>query len=154
MPPDHLKVLTDSDADIGGIRAALHSWLPKSVGPDDIVYIFFAGYGVVAEDNEGYFVAHDSDPQNLHATGLKFREVDATLSQRLKAGPVILLADACHAGTIGWTGTPTPSKAQGALEQIGGRDRSFLKLLASRPSEGSYEDVRWAGGTESLRIRS
>jgi tetratricopeptide (TPR) repeat protein len=146
MPADHLKLLMNDDANISNIRAALHTWLPKSVGPDDVVYIFFAGHGVVAEDNEGYFVAHDSDPQNLHATGLAFREVDSTLSQRLRAGLVVLMADACHAGTIGWTATPAPSQAQGALEQIGGRDRSFLKLLASRPSESSFEDVRWGGG--------
>lgn len=146
IPPDRVKLLTESDATISSIRAALHTWLPKSAGADDIVYIFFAGHGVVDDDNHGYFVAHDSDPQNLHSTGLKFAEVDATLSQRLKAGLVVLLADACHAGTIGWTSTPIPSNAQTALEQIGSRDRSFLKLLGSRPSESSFEDVRWGGG--------
>jgi Flp pilus assembly protein TadD len=146
IPPDHIKLLTESDATISNIRAALHTWLPKSAAADDIVYIFFAGHGVVDDDNEGYFVAHDSNPQNLHATGMKFAEVDDTLSRRLKAGLVVLLADACHAGTIGWTSTPMPSNAQTALEQIGARDRSFLKLLGSRPSESSFEDVRWGGG--------
>lgn len=29
---------------------------------------------------------------------------------------------------------------------MGRGDRSFLKLLASRPSERSFEDVRWGGG--------
>src|SRR4030095_13570527 len=92
MSADHLKLLLNADANISNIRAALHTWLPKSVGPDDVVYIFFAGHGVVAEDNEGYFVAHDSDPQNLHATRLAFREVDSTLSQRWRAGRIVLMA--------------------------------------------------------------
>ena len=33
-----------------------------------------------------------------------------------------------------------------ALEALGAKDRAFLKLLASRPSERSFEDERWGGG--------
>jgi uncharacterized caspase-like protein/Flp pilus assembly protein TadD len=144
---DHVRLLTDQSATLAGVRAALHTWLPRSAGPNDVVYLFFAGHAVVAERNEGYFVAHDSDPQNLHATGLSFREVNDMLSSKLRAGTVVLLADACHAGGIGWTSDPTaPSQAQGALEALGAKDRAFLKLLASRPSERSFEDERWGGG--------
>ena len=144
---DHLQLLTDQSATLAGVRSALHTWLPRSAGPNDIVYLFFAGHAVVAERNESYFVAHDSDPQNLHATGLSFREVNDMLLSKLRAGTVVLLADACHAGGIGWTSDPTaPSQAQGALEALGGKDRAFLKLLASRPSERSFEDERWGGG--------
>ena len=144
---DHVRLLTDQSATLAGVRAALHTWLPRSAGPNDIVYMFFAGHAVVAERNEGYFVAHDSDPQNLHATGLSFREVNDMLSSKLRAGTVVLLADACHAGGIGWTSDPAaPSQAQGALEALGAKDRAFLKLLASRPSERSFEDERWGGG--------
>ena len=144
---DHVRLLTDQSATLAGVRAALHTWLPRSAGPNDVVYLFFAGHAVVAERNEGYFVAHDSDPQNLHATGLSFREVNDMLSSKLRAGTVVLLADACHAGGIGWTSDPAaPSQAQGALEALGAKDRAFLKLLASRPSERSFEDERWGGG--------
>ena len=147
LPADHLRLLTDQSATLAGVRAALHTWLPRSAGPNDIVYLFFAGHAVVAERNESYFVAHDSDPQNLHATGLSFREVNDMLLSKLRAGTVVLLADACHAGGIGWTSDPAaPSQAQGALEALGAKDRAFLKLLASRPSERSFEDERWGGG--------
>jgi Flp pilus assembly protein TadD len=101
---------------------------------------------VIAE-GEGYFVAHDSDPQNLHATGLAFKEVDRVLSDQIRAKQIVLLADACHAGSIGWTGDPSsPSRAAGVLESIGRGDRSILKLLASRSNEQSFEDGRWDGG--------
>src|SRR5687767_5013110 len=102
FPSDHVRVLTDGTATVGAIRAALHNWLPKSAGPTDIVYIFFAGHAVVAERNETYFVANDSDPQNLHATGISFREVNDTLTNKLRAATIVLFADACHAGGIGW----------------------------------------------------
>lgn len=146
--PANVRLLTDESATIGNIRAALHSWLPRSVGPNDVVYLFFAGHAVTAERNESYFVAHDSDPQNLHATGISFKEVNDALTTQLRAGSIVLLADACHAGGIGWTADPSaaPTAAQQSLEALGAGDRSFLKLLASKPSEQSFEDVRWGGG--------
>src|SRR4051794_10242576 len=148
LPGSHIRLLTNEHATLAAIRASLHTWLVQSAGPDDIVYVFFAGHGVVAERDEAYFVAHDSDPQNLHATALSFREVDATLSTRLRANQVILLADACHAGRLGWSSFAVgePSKAGEPMAAIGQGDRSFLKLLAARSSEKSFEDERWGGG--------
>src|SRR5436190_11072932 len=147
IPADHIRLLTEDSATIAGVRAALHNWLPRSAGPNDVVYLFFAGHAVVAERDESYFVAHDSDPQNLHATALSFKEVNDTLTNKLRAATVVLLADACHAGGIGWTSDPSlPSQAQQSFESLGAKDRAFVKLLASRPSERSFEDERWGGG--------
>ena len=112
-----------------------------------MVYLFFAGHAVVAERGESYFVAHDSDPQNLHATGVSFQEINETLTNKVRAATVVLLADACHAGGIGWTSDPSvPSKRNNRSSPSAAKDRAFLKLLASRPSERSFEDERWGGG--------
>jgi tetratricopeptide (TPR) repeat protein len=148
FPPGNVRLLTDESATIGGIRAAIHSWLPGSVGPNDVVYFFFAGHAVTEERGDSYFVAHDSDPQNLHATGIPFKEVNDALTNKMKAASVVLFADACHAGGIGWTADPAavPAATQKSLEAMGASDRSFLKMLASRPSERSFEDARWGGG--------
>src|SRR5262245_41936493 len=70
IPASHIRLLTESNATTGGIRSAIHSWLPRSAGTGDTVYLFFAGHAVADERGESYFVAHDSDPQNLHATGV------------------------------------------------------------------------------------
>ena len=148
LPADHIRLLTNSNATLAALRAALHTWLVEAAGPEDVVYLFFAGHGVVAERDEAYFVTHDSDPQNLHATALAFREVDATLSSRLRAGLVVLVADVCHAGRLGWSSysPDAPNRVGQPLESLGQGDRSFLKLLATRPSERSYEDRKWNGG--------
>lgn len=147
LPASQVRVLTEQTATLGAIRAALHTWLPKMAGPQDVVTLFIAGHGILDSRGHGYFVAHDSDPQNLHATGLSFREVNDTLSRRLRARMVVVLADACHAGGIGWTSQPgTPSRAHSALEALGGADRAFLKVLASRPTEQSFEDEHLDGG--------
>ena len=67
------------------------------------MYVFFAGHGVLDDKDDGYFVAYDSDPQNLHATAMAFQDVDRTLSARLRANLVVFVADACHAGRLGWS---------------------------------------------------
>ena len=145
---DHIRLLENEHATFSEIRAALDTWLVASARPEDIVYVFFAGHGVLDDHDDGYFVAHDSDPQNLHATAIAFQDVDRTLSSRLQANLVVLVADACHAGRLGWsTFVPgKPSRAGDPLARIGHGDRSFLKLLSTRPSELSYEDQKWGGG--------
>jgi Flp pilus assembly protein TadD len=147
LPADHIRLLENENATLAEIRAGLETWLVSSAGPEDIVYVFFAGHGVL-DDNDGYFVAYDSDPQNLHATAMAFQDVDRTLSTRLRANLIVFVADACHAGRLGWS-TYAPglsSRAADPLAKIGQGDRSFLKLLATRPSERSFEDQRFGGG--------
>ncbi len=148
IPSSHIRLLTNSSATLASIRGALHTWLVESTAPNDIVYVFFAGHGVVAERGEAYFLASDSDPQNLHATGLSFSEVENTLTRRLRASLVVFTADACHAGQLGWStySATAPTRTAEALETLGQNDRAILKLLSARPSERSFEDARWDGG--------
>src|SRR5258705_4094884 len=148
LPAANVRVLTDEQATLAQVRSALDGWLVQSAQPNDIVYVFFAGHGVLDDRDDGYFVAHDSDPQNLHATALSFQEVDGALSNRIKAGQVVLIADACHAGRLGWSSYAPgiPSRAADSLARIGRSDHSLLKLLATRPSEQSFEDPSWNGG--------
>ncbi len=148
LAADHVRLLTNEQATLAQVRSALETWLVGLARPEDVVYLFLAGHGVLDDNNDGYFVAHDSDPQNLHATALSFQELDATLGTRLKAGLVVLIADACHAGRLGWSSyvAGETGRAAESLAQIGQGDRSLLKLLASRPSEPSFEDAEWNGG--------
>ena len=148
IPPDHIQFLANEQATLSQIRAALHGWLARSTGPQDIAYFFFAGHGVLDDQDQGYFVAHDSDPQNLHATALPFAEVDAALTGRLRANLVVMIADACHTGRLGWSTYQSggPSRASESLAHMGQGDRSFLKLLGSKPSESSFEDPQLDGG--------
>src|SRR5262249_13946191 len=113
LPASHIRVLTNDRASLAAVRAALNTWLVNSAGPQDIVYFFFAGHGVLDDHDEGYFVVRDSDPQNLRATGLSFAEVDRTLSDRLRASLAVMVTDACHAGRLGWSdySTSTPIRA-------------------------------------------
>lgn len=146
LASSQVRLLTEERATVSAIRAAFQEWLQPSVGAKDVVYLFLAGHGVVGDGNETYFVANDSDPQNLHATGFSFRELNEAING-LRASLVVVVADACHSGSIGWTGSSESlNSAHSAFDSLGSKDRLTLKMLASRPTERSYEDVRWGGG--------
>jgi uncharacterized caspase-like protein/tetratricopeptide (TPR) repeat protein len=148
FPSTQIKVLLNEQATIASIRTALGTWLPRSAEPNDVVYIFFAGHGVVEQGGDGYMMAHDSDPQNLYATALPISELDRIVAEKLKSRVTVLFADACHSGKIGMTSRSTEEEVliSRYLDEVGKSGTGTFKLLASRADERSYEDKRWGGG--------
>jgi uncharacterized caspase-like protein/tetratricopeptide (TPR) repeat protein len=148
FPSDHVQVLLNQQASLSAVRTALGTWLPRSAEANDIVYVFFAGHGVTEGDHDGYLLARDSDPQNLYATALSISELNKILTQRLRAHNVVLIADACHAGNLGWAsrGAEEQVLISRYLTEVGQSGEGILRLLASRPAERSYEDQQWGGG--------
>jgi tetratricopeptide (TPR) repeat protein len=148
FPSNQIKVLLNQDATLPAIRTALGTWLPRSSEPDDVVYVFFAGHGVVEGDNDGYLLAYDSDPQNLYATALPVAELNRIITERVHAREVVLMADACHSGKIGWASRGVEDRLliNRYLDEVGKSGAGVFRLLASRAEERSYEDARWGGG--------
>jgi tetratricopeptide (TPR) repeat protein/uncharacterized caspase-like protein len=149
FPSNHIKLLLNQDATLSAMRTAIGTWLVRSAEPDDVIYIFFAGHGVVEGETDGYLLAHDSDPQNLYATALQVSELDRIITQRLRARIVVLMADACHAGQLGWASRGTTTERamiSNYLDEVGKSGSGVFRLLASRANERSFEDSRWGGG--------
>lgn len=148
FPASQVSVLLNQDATVSAMRSALGTALPRSVEPDDVVVIFFAGHGVVEGDRDGYLLAHDSDPQNLYATAMPIAELDRIVTERIKARSVILIADACHAGKLGWTSRSTETQAMvnRYMEEVGKTGQGVLRILGSRADQRSYEGEHWGGG--------
>ena len=148
FPSSQIKVLLNQDATLAAVRTALCTWLARSAEPEDSVYIFFAGHGVVEGDRDGYLLAHDSDPQNLYATALSVDELNKVISERLRTRLVVLITDACHAGRLGFASRGVEEKilVNRFLDEVGKTGEGVFRLLASRPDELSYEDKRWGGG--------
>lgn len=149
FPSSQLTLLTNQTATLSAIRSALGTTLPRSVEPDDMVVIFFAGHGVVEGEHDGYLLAHDSDPQNLYATALQLSELNRIITERLKARSVILIADACHSGQLGWTSREAGEKTvlvNRYLDEVGKSGKGVFRLLGSRADQRSYEGKNWGGG--------
>jgi uncharacterized caspase-like protein/tetratricopeptide (TPR) repeat protein len=148
FPSSQIKVLLNQEATLAAVRTALGTWLARSAEPEDSVYVFFAGHGVVEGDRDGYLLAHDSDPQNLYATALSVDELNKVISERLRTRLVVLITDACHAGRLGLASRGVEDKilVNRFLDEVGKTGQGVFRLLASRPDELSYEDKRWGGG--------
>ena len=148
-PSSHLTVLTNEAATLSTIRSTLGTTLPRSVEADDMVVIFFAGHGIVEGERDGYLLAYDSDPQNLYATALQVSELNRIITERLKARNVILIADACHSGQLGWTSRGAAESTvlvNRYLDEVGKSGKGVFRLLASRVDQRSYEGKHWGGG--------
>jgi tetratricopeptide (TPR) repeat protein/uncharacterized caspase-like protein len=148
-PPSQLTLLTNQAATLSAIRSALGTTLPRSVAPDDMVIIFFAGHGTVESERDGYLLAYDSDPQNLYATALQISELNRIVSERLKARNVILIADACHSGQLGMTSRGIGESATMVnryLDEVGRSGKGIFRILASRQDQLSYEGRNWGNG--------
>lgn len=148
FPANQITLLLNQDASVSAIRSALGTALPRSVEPEDVVVIFFAGHGVVEGERDGYLLAHDSDPQNLYATALPIAELDRIITERIRARSVIMIADACHAGKLGWTSRATEAQimVNRYLDEVGKSGQGVLRLLGSRADQRSYESEQWGGG--------
>lgn len=148
FPANQITLLLNQDATVSSIRSALGTALPRSVEPDDVVMIFFAGHGVVENETDGYLLANDSDPQNLYATALSVAELDRIVTERIHARSVILIADACHAGRLGMTARSTEAQTMvnRYLDEVGKSGKGVLRILGSRADQRSYESDRWGGG--------
>ncbi|MBE1537080.1 DEAD/DEAH box helicase [Actinomadura algeriensis] len=120
--------------------------------PDDLAVISFSGHGTF----DGELVMHDSDPDNLHETGLSLVDLVAAV-ERIPARQLIIVLDCCFVGghvaggpalypakTAGprtsehaRSGRPSPEHTLG---KIAGDGR--VVLAASGEGEVAYED-KW-----------
>src|SRR5262249_40371133 len=88
------KVLTDAKrADV--INGLV--WLRKDSEERDVNLLFLAGHGTSDEQQQFYFMAADSDPDQLEATAVTIEELLRTI--RNLNGTRIVMFDACRSGT-------------------------------------------------------
>jgi hypothetical protein len=149
FPAEHVRLLVNENATITAVRRALDATI-KAVQKGDVVYLFFACHGKVEAYGGGevaYLLCYDSDPQFLNATALPMDEVRRYVDVNLRqASQVVLISDACHAGSLG---VPLPerrllSSLADHLQEVGARD-GVLNLMACKRNENAVEDPRLGG---------
>ncbi len=140
-------LLTDEKATTAAIRNAFETFLKARATKDDTVVVFIAAHGVVEPGGKraAYVITHDSDPQDLPATGLPMADVQTLIREDLaKVGHLLVYVDVCRAGQIGaMRGGNAVNKA---VEQIAEIEGDLFLFLASGPREVSYEGPQFGGG--------
>lgn len=147
--PDHVLLLTDEKATRKNILEALGSkWLPRLALPDDLVVLYFSTHGSPSDMDEGgvnYLIAHDTEVDNLYATGIPMQDLAHMIKGRVHSDRVVIFLDACHSGA-------TTADGKGIV-RVGNVDADAVAqgtgqmvISSSSPSERSWEAKSDANG--------
>ncbi|HEY9785835.1 MAG TPA: tetratricopeptide repeat protein [Candidatus Obscuribacterales bacterium] len=146
--PDHVQLLTDSNATRANILSLLgNKWLPRVAEPDDLVVIYFSSHGSPSSLDVGgvnYLVAHDTDVNDLYATGIAMQDLSRIIKERVHCDRVMILLDACHSGVAAPSSKGLVKAANVNVDSIV-QGTGQLVLSSSSPDQRSWESKRYQG---------
>lgn len=139
----HSKVFTDDRVNLDAfIEAKL--FLEKA-GVDDTVVLFVAGHGLYDPDNEEdyYYLAHDTDIGRLKDTGVPFEAIEGLLSD-IKPRRKLFLLDTCQSGELDEGAENEMLAMAGArgLLSRGIRKKNLIGHISSQKSLKKYLEER------------
>jgi len=147
--PDHVLLLTDDKATRKNILESLGSkWLPRLAMPSDLVVLYFSTHGSPSDIDEGgvnYLIAHDTELDNLYATGIPMQDLVHMIKGRVHSDRIVIFLDACHSGatTADGKGIVRVSNVDAdAVVQGTGQ----LVISSSAPNERSWESKNDSNG--------
>lgn len=146
---DHVRLLLNEKATRENVLSQVGDrWLPRVVAPDDLVVIYISSHGSPSSMDvvgANYIVAHNTDREQLYATGIPMNEFAQMIQQRVHTDRVVLILDACHSGAA-------KTAAKGLIRQnnfnadqipIGAGQ---LVICSSAPEQVSWESKRYPNG--------
>ena len=145
----HILKLTNHEATAEEMRYALFEYLGQAE-ENDLVIIFFSGHG--ARDpgtGNDFLLCYDTNPERLPSTAFPMWDISTALRRYIKAQHIIVLADACHSGSIS---SPPGGKdlaynpSHHALHTIAFGQPGRLFFTASEADEISVESEDYSGG--------
>jgi formylglycine-generating enzyme required for sulfatase activity len=128
------------------IESELRTKLPRRVGKDDRVLIFYAGHGkdekIEGGKPMGYLLPVDSERDDIPATGVSMGTV-RELADALPAKHVLFLLDVCFGGIAGTlTRGDPPPVTEAYLKQIT-RERGRHLITAGAADQEVIESAQW-----------
>jgi len=99
---DQIITLYNKDATRKAITKLLEVNLPKQLGEQDALFIFWAGHGNQQSSREGdigYLIPFDGDPNDL-TTNITMMEIRDTISKVIPAKHIFYVMDACYSGLL------------------------------------------------------
>jgi hypothetical protein len=150
--PDNMRLLLNEQATAANVRQAMTSFIGQA-GADDLLLIFIAGHGApdpFAPQNL-YFLAHDTNVDDMAGTALAMKEFQKYLEQNVRARRLVLLVDTCHsAGLTGSGGEATRGVGNNPvslyIEKMLYQEEGKAVITSSDVNELSQESTRWGNG--------
>lgn len=148
FPADNIRLLTNEQATLGSIREALTSFAVQP-GAGDLLLIFFASHGGPDPNapQNYYFLAHDSQVEDLAKTALPMPDLQRLLQQNVRARRVVMLVDTCH--SAGLSDVQRRGLRNNLVnlyaERVLYREEGRAVITSSDINEESLEGKRWEG---------
>ena len=96
-----VRLLLDAQATKAAIERVIYDEFQRRMGPDDRLFVFFAGHGITVPlprgGEEGYLVPVDGDPQLPALTAIAMDEV-RKMGRRVSAKHILFAIDSCFSG--------------------------------------------------------
>lgn len=139
-----VTLLLNEQASRSAILHQLYSELPKNIGKEDDVIVYFSGHGVTWEQGGealGYLLPVEGSRKDPFASGVSMADVHLALT-KLSAKHVFILVDACYSGLVG------ASQFKG-----GGLDpETEMEVVALTEQSGKQVLTAGGAGQEALEI--
>lgn len=144
LSDDQVTLLTNENATLANIAAGIDGLIDASQSGDRAI-IYFSGHGdVETKIGEGFLLPYDSPAKTYMAGGFALHYLQSIiLALSDKNVQVIVITDACHAGTLAGSKINGTQKTLAAMQQ---QYRNEIKLLSCQPDEYSLEGEQWGGG--------
>mgnify|MGYP001381606378 CR=1 FL=1 len=99
IPRDKIKLLVNDSANYIEIKKSLKQWLKNEIVEDKSdVYIFFAGHGLVSDNQKDlYLIPYDGEPSLLGDTSFMRSDLFSLIDEA-KPGSVTAFFDTCYSG--------------------------------------------------------
>lgn len=143
----NVRLITGAEATSAAIKSAIGNWLAKSASESDTVIIFFSGHGFIEREfGESYLLGYDADPKDSYGTALSVSELGQALSRRVRAGRVLVIADAVRRDFFDPDADSSSARSfEKAFEQLTVSRPGMSAIIGSGPGEFSREGQRWGG---------
>lgn len=146
---DHVRLLLNEKATRENILSQVGDrWLPRVVAPDDLVVIYISSHGSPSSMDvvgANYVVAHNTDREQLYATGVPMNEFAEMIKQRVHTDRVVLILDACHSGAANTAAKGFVRSTNFNADQIP-IGSGQLVICSSAPDQVSWESKRYQNG--------
>jgi len=143
---ENVFVLTDADATHAQLRNGLRNFTSRP-GPDDMLILFFAGYGLhdPLDPSKLYLAAHDTQLGQVPETALSLDDLKFTLASSIRSRQAILLFDVNHS-IIGDWATRNNNLINDYLLRLFSADPGKAVMVGSSVSENSIDRNDGSGG--------
>jgi len=139
-----VKVLVDAEATRRGILRGLE-WLKGQMTQRDVGVFFYAGHGVRDEQGVFFLFPFDGEPKELGFSCVSEEEIKRYC--QATPGRLMLLLDACHAGSLGGDRRRSlESLTDDLIRDLLTDDYGVIVMAASMGRERSAEVSTWGHG--------